>query len=388
MIAREVGDPQPAKVRIDRRESIRLAESIASVAEVGGLMRRILIAVLIALASCASARAQMMPFIDITPPPSWTVPKHYWTCFVGCTAPTALRSDGWINLTPDEEDPFDILDRIWNTIFFQRARTTLRSDGRINLSPKRRPFWVRMFDNWPVGWLLPQPSKTWRLDGTADISPFPKTVMYAGGIDGWRNGAFAYGAFLWSPGGLNAEGITLKLMNGHGAYRYNSGALEGAEVFGVQQLTSILLGWRFKKGGFEATVFAGADAQVNTLSQFDPGNFLVGSRYGARFGLDVWHQTRPGEMIQANVSWSSIGPSYSARIAAGWWSFNSVWLGPELQNFGNPTYGSPSYMQWRVGAHATAFEIRHFEFSFGAGYVADSDNRHGAYGRFSLIGRI
>jgi hypothetical protein len=49
-------------------------------------------------------------------------------------------------------------------------------------------------------------------------------LLFSGG-DIWRNGAFSNGGLLWSPGGLDREGFTLKTVLSGGLYRYNSGAL-------------------------------------------------------------------------------------------------------------------------------------------------------------------
>lgn len=47
--------------------------------------------------------------------------------------------------------------------------------------------------------------------------------------------------------------------------------------------------------------------------------------------------------------------------------------------------GDETYNQWRVGLHATALKIGRYEWSFGAGYVEDSDNRNGVYGRVGVL---
>jgi Cellulose biosynthesis protein BcsS len=61
---------------------------------------------------------------------------------------------------------------------------------------------------------------------------------------------FAYGGFVWSPGGINAEGLAMKALAGAGMYRYRSGA---QEITGDQLLVSLLPGWRFKQETFETT---------------------------------------------------------------------------------------------------------------------------------------
>src|SRR5688572_14943138 len=75
------------------------------------------------------------------------------------------------------------------------------------------------------------------------------------GTDLWRQGGFAHGGVLWSPGGLDREGFVLKVTAGGGAYRYISGALGNAEVTGRQFSGSVLPGWRFTRDQLTVTAF-------------------------------------------------------------------------------------------------------------------------------------
>jgi hypothetical protein len=68
-----------------------------------------------------------------------------------------------------------------------------------------------------------------------------QSLLFSGG-DIWRNGAFSNGGLLWSPGGLDREGFTLKAMLSGGLYRYNSGALAGDQVVGTEYAAQILPG--------------------------------------------------------------------------------------------------------------------------------------------------
>lgn len=49
--------------------------------------------------------------------------------------------------------------------------------------------------------------------------------------------------------------------------------------------------------------------------------------------------------------------------------------------------GDPDYRQWRWGLHITSLKIGRFEWSGGVGYVGDSDQRSGLYGRFGVLTR-
>lgn len=214
-----------------------------------------------------------------------------------------------------------------------------------------------------------------------DAAEEPTLLIFSGG-DLWREGGFLHGGLLWSPGGLEEEGFTLKVIFGTGAYRYRSGALGDAEVMGRQLSASLMPGWRFKRQGFELTVFAGLDAQDHWLSLNDPSNGLQGIHIGVRSGFDLWYEPTRTTMLALDASVSTIGPSYTVHGAYGWRVFDRVYLGPEAG-----ALVCDDYRQYRFGLHMTAFKTERFEMSAAVGHARDSSRRSGAYGRLSLVTR-
>ncbi len=208
------------------------------------------------------------------------------------------------------------------------------------------------------------------------------SFLFFSGTSLWREGGFLHGGLLWSPAGLDHEGFTLKLLLSGGSYRYRSGALGDVEVTGRQLSGFVTPGWRFKRDGFEVTVFAGLDAQNHRLSPDDPSSRLRGGMVGLRSGFDLWYEPTPTTMLAADASVSTIGTSYSARGAFGWRFLDRLYFGPEAQVF-----VCGDYRQYRVGVHATAFKTGAFEWSAAIGGASDSDRRSGAYGRIELLAR-
>jgi hypothetical protein len=202
-----------------------------------------------------------------------------------------------------------------------------------------------------------------------------------GGSDIWRNGAFTYGGLLWSPGGLDREGFTLKAVMSGGTYRYWSGAV-GGDVTGRELVAQVLPGWRFKSDRLEVKVFAGLDLQDHRLSPDDPASRLRGGDAGLRAAADLWYEPTPSTMLAADGSISTIITSYSARLAYGWRPFDRFYLGPEAQMF-----ASDGYRQTRFGAHLTGLKTGQFEWSAAAGWSDDSDHRTSLYVRFGLLTR-
>jgi hypothetical protein len=200
-----------------------------------------------------------------------------------------------------------------------------------------------------------------------------------GGTDLWRNGGFAHGGFLWAYQGLDADGPVFKLLLNGGFYRYRGGT---TGFTGRQVMAAALPGWRFKRGTLELTVFAGLDAQDHRCTPADPGNRLTGTHVGARGGFDVWSEPLHDAMLTGSVSLSTVGSSYWTRAAAGWRVFDMVWLGPEVHASGDDVY-----RQFRVGVHATSLRLYGYEWSVGAGWATDSDDRDGVYGRLEVLVR-
>lgn len=205
-----------------------------------------------------------------------------------------------------------------------------------------------------------------------------RLLLFAG-TDLWHNGGFAHGGFLWAPQGLDENGFVFKLLLNGGLYRYHGG---NTEFTGQQLMAAALPGWRFKRGAFELTVFAGLDLQDHRFTPADPGNRLAGSRAGVRAGFDVWYEPLHDGMLTASASFSTIGTGYWTRAAGGWRFFDAVWLGPEVH-----ASGDDIYRQFRFGLHVTSLRMWGYEWSAGAGWVTDSDRRDGIYGRLGVLVR-
>ena len=202
------------------------------------------------------------------------------------------------------------------------------------------------------------------------------------GADLWRDGRFLYGGLLWSPGGLENEGFTLQVLGSGGIYRYRSGALADATVFGREAETQLLPGWRFKRGRLELKVFAGLDIKHDATSPYDPSNRLQGTSLGMRGAVNLWFEPTPSTMLSADASLTSIATGYTARLAYGWRLADWFYLGPEAQAF-----ACLGYSQYRFGVHLTGMRTGDWEWSAAAGVATDSDRRASPYLRLGVLMR-
>ena len=205
------------------------------------------------------------------------------------------------------------------------------------------------------------------------------------GRDLWRNGVFAHGGLLWAPGGFDTGGFMLKTLLSAGVYRYTSGALDDATVYGGELKGQVLPGWAFKRGRFELKLFAGLDVETHRLWPDDPSNSLRGTSLGLALATELWHEPTVDTMIAANASLTSIGPSYAGRIGFGWRAFAQFYIGPETQVYGG---GGEGYRQFRAGAHITSMKTGDREWSAAAGWAIDTDKRDSPYVRFGFMQRL
>jgi hypothetical protein len=201
-------------------------------------------------------------------------------------------------------------------------------------------------------------------------------LLFFSGVDFWRNGQFAHGGMLWSPGGLASEGFTLKLLLASGTYNYHAGL---TKVTGLQHLAAVMPGWRIKQDSLEIVVAAGPEVQQHDLGHDDIGNRLRGTHFGVRFGGDLWFQPTNELMVASAVSIASITWQYWTRAQFGVRIPGLAWIGPEYH-----ALGDGSYLQQRWGIHLTGFRTSELEWSVGAGYLYDSDDRVGPYGRIGI----
>lgn len=205
----------------------------------------------------------------------------------------------------------------------------------------------------------------------------PERFLYFAGVDVWRYGGTLYGGMLWSPRGLRDDGFTMKLLYAGGFYLYRA---DGRSITGAHDTIAAQAGFRVIRDGFEATVYAGPDLQYHVTLPRDPGNRLRGLHAGARIGADLWWEPRANWMLAASISASTVGPSYSLRLASGWRVGHRFWAGPEFELSGDPVY-----RQYRLGAHLTSMQFWFGEWMLGGGFITDSDRRTGVYGRLGFV---
>ena len=208
--------------------------------------------------------------------------------------------------------------------------------------------------------------------------PGDATFLFFGGTDLWRYGAFLYGGAIWSPGGVDNSGFTLKTLFSGGAYKYTSGALN-TEIKGATGSAAILPGWKFVNDKLIVSLYVGPVVQDYRLSPYDPGARLHGFHAGGQFATDVWWEPTSYSMISVNGTLASIGPTGSLRVALGTRLLDRMFFGPEIEEIwcGN-------FEQYVFGVNITALRTDRLEWSVGSGLAVTSDHRDGPYFRLGV----
>lgn len=207
-------------------------------------------------------------------------------------------------------------------------------------------------------------------------------VLLFSGRDIWRNGAFAYGGLLLAPGGVDQDGINLKLLLSGDLYRYNAGSLGGERVIGAEMAAQVLPGWRVKRGDLEVKVFFGLDVENHRLWPDDPSNLLRGRSLGLRIASELWYEPTATTMVAMDAAMSSIATNHSARAAYGWRVLEQFYAGPETQFL-----ASDGYRHLRLGVHFTALKTENNEWLAAGGWARDSDGRSSPYLRLGVVRR-
>jgi hypothetical protein len=204
-------------------------------------------------------------------------------------------------------------------------------------------------------------------------------MLLFSGFDLWRYGAFSHSGALFLPAGAHDGGAAFKILLGGGAYAYRA---DFGYVLGLQEFAALQAGYRFKTRSYELTLLGGADFQQHRLYPDDPASRLRGTRLGLSASADLWYQLTDETMLNALASVSTIGSACRTRLAVGRLVLDRFWIGPEAE-----ALGDTEYQQYRLGMHVTGFPVARFELSASAGWVGDSDHRHGFYGRFGMLRR-
>jgi hypothetical protein len=207
----------------------------------------------------------------------------------------------------------------------------------------------------------------------------PERFLFYSGFDLWNFGYAGYVGAQWAPRSLNSDGFVLSVFMSDGVERFDAATTRyRTAIFRA----AILPGWRFKRGNLELKIFAGPDFERDVFSPVTLHARPYRDSIGARATADLWWEPTPKAMLSVSASMTTIAGGYSTRAAAGWRMLDAFWIGPEIA-----MSADRFSTQYRIGAQLTGFRTAAFEWSLAAGYVQDSFQRNGIYGRIGMLAR-
>lgn len=208
----------------------------------------------------------------------------------------------------------------------------------------------------------------------------PERFLFFSGFDLHRFGYAGYAGLQWAPASLDDEGfVLLRVFLSNGIERFDT---PGTRYRTTILRASVLPGWHFKRGKLDVKIFAGPDFERDDyapLLAYRPPSL---TSFGVRVAADLWWEPSADTMLSASASATTIAAGYSARLAGGWRMSDVGWVGPEIA-----MSADRFSEQYRIGGHVTGLNIAGLEWSFAAGYVQDSFQRRGVYGRIGILTR-
>jgi hypothetical protein len=204
----------------------------------------------------------------------------------------------------------------------------------------------------------------------------PDRAVYFTSFDIWRYGWGVHTGLQWAPNTVNRDGFILRLTGSESFERfstrrrnYENHVFRGA----------VMPGLRFKFGNLEMQMLSGPDLEAD-FQLINRRLTAYRRKIGVRFAVDIWAEPTRALMLQTSLSGTTIDNAFSTRLAAGWRLFDRFWVGPET-SFSRDFFSR----QRRVGAHITGLRTDAYEWSLAVGYIKDSVQRDGVYGRLGLV---
>lgn len=218
------------------------------------------------------------------------------------------------------------------------------------------------------------------VDGPDVDGPVHHTEAFFGFDANSTGSFFGYTLFRLAPekGGLDESGLRFWLLGGGGFYHYPS---DDGKIHGTFWDTAALVGYSIERDDLSASFYVGLNGQEHRLSAPDPENPVQGSSVGAKFRADAWYNPTPMTLLFGEGEYSTAFGSYYTSAKYGY-SFTGgktledkqVYIGPQIMLLGNERY-----LEWRIGAHVTSFNLGKLDFEVAAGYQRNTDNGSGAY---------
>jgi hypothetical protein len=162
---------------------------------------------------------------------------------------------------------------------------------------------------------------------------------------------------------------------------------EVGKFTGHEDLVNFLGGYEYVTERWQLLGLLGVMMNHQAVTPRDPDNMEIGTRWGVKFGAELWATPTNATMLFADGFYSAafetaefdVRPGYLIinRPSTSFFGFSPgrIYAGPEV------AYESDLHDRtWKIGAHLTFSEFGPFHATVGLGYAHDKWNGPGLYG--------
>jgi Cellulose biosynthesis protein BcsS len=154
---------------------------------------------------------------------------------------------------------------------------------------------------------------------------------------GYAGGGYAFGNGLYAPG------LRLRAVGAYGRYHYDGSVFDGsnfaATTFdGEVGFAAALVGYQFRPGAATIKVFAGVEAEDQSITPRDPDNKVQGSEVGLRLAVETWYDLAARWYASADASYGTAFQEYWSLARVGFRVRPKLSLGLEGGALGNEEY--------------------------------------------------
>jgi hypothetical protein len=207
------------------------------------------------------------------------------------------------------------------------------------------------------------------------------------GMDVTDSALFNYGGVTLAPGGLDRDGLRIRLYAGSGYYGYRSSTDTTGGLVTFDRRADVvqaeaLIGWQVSTGAMTATLFAGVAYEEQVITPDDPENPLAGAQIGAKAALETWFDLASWAWLSVDASYATTFDAYSGAVKLGLRPVRWLSLGPEARAFGDREFDGHrlgGFARWHCGG---------CDVTVSGGVAGNYDEETGAYGALSFYRRF
>ena len=213
----------------------------------------------------------------------------------------------------------------------------------------------------------------------SSIDQVKSRIFFFSGLDVARDSAFGWAGVAAAPfGGLEEDGLRVRISGGAGRYRYRTPATSSGLNEASVAAGELLAGFQRSSANSAITVYVGPHVEEQRLAEPDAGNAAAGTAFGLKAAIEAYARLDPVWLVNAAASASTVHRAYQVRAAL-LREFPPVFaVGIE-----GAVYGDVRYVEPRAGIYASATYGRSV-LTLAGGALSNSDKGRGIYATLSL----